>query len=441
MEILRTLNLTQAGDAKEAVLDNWARDMDADGIVFDLEMPVTVGAVGGTPAVADLVAALKYFLGTVNLYYGANQQYRPLEGADGVDLRRWHRGANLNEVPNDFVGVAAKGAPGAQVWKARVVYALRHPTMRGRQKRVGWVQGRSVYVKVQEANAIAGAVITGGITRTGGATAKVALKPLYRVNAGKRSPWSPFPTFRRIVKAELDLLGPDGLTLLCYDENAAYAATALTKYSLRIGDRELIRQVTPETVYDEWGRTIDAGGSDLSDDVTLVYAADPYGDIEEAPHGQVYLKLVTQDVASLKLGFWHYPDIGESESKDAAVTTATRLNQPVLGSVPEVKDTADYGAPSTQPIEFVGPGDARFAKGAGVIATPDGETMLSIPPYEVETAGAIIGATPAPSRPLMAKLLQKRTAMRVPGAIRTSGKGRGGALGRQGIRGVFGRFF
>ncbi len=430
MQKLRTINTINPGDSKETTLDNWPQGLQADAIVLDCTFPVTVGTAG-TPATSDLVNILAYFLNVLNLKYGRQMEFMPLVGISGQDLRRFHRFTEQKEVPNDFVGVAQ--TTGAKLFHARLTYAVRQPKMSGASNRgrIGFAQGRTIYLKVQEGQALTAGALN--LSRTSGAPAIIAVKPIFKRGDNGRTPWTPLPAFSRTVFAGLDVLGPDGCPLVCYDENAAYGSTAITTYSFRVGDLEVISQVTPQTVDDEYGRTFDAGGSNIDDEVTILYAADPHADADELPRGRPYMRLVTQDVTQLKMGTWYIPPVSEQEADAAGAATASATGRPALGSTDILGDHAVQGAAATDPLEFVGPQDPRFTTVPGIVVDQHGNSSLSVPQAHINQAAGVVAQAPQETRGAMGARVFHAPARRIPGAGTTAGAVKSGAKAAGGV--------
>lgn len=422
MQVLKTLQTNSFGDSDVALLDNWPRGLPAEGLWVDVAMPVAV-ATPGTPTAADLRAVLDAFLGVFSLSYGREKQFKPYIGVKGSKLRHAHRAMTMGEVFNDFVGVAQTA--GNKTFRARLFLTPNRQKAKGKRRLIGWTQGGTIEVKIEEAAAlVAGAL---GLTRNGAEACVVRIVPAYRVGPDG---FSHLPFYREINRDALDLTGPDGQTIAFWDDNAAFAATAITKYSLRIGDTELIRQVEPKYVDQDYSRLVDAGGSDFTDEVTLLHVADPYADEREIPTGVPYLTLVNQDVATIKGRFLYLPPYDDSEVT-AIVTEAAALRGEAINAVlPEpTTNPSNNGSQSVAPIEFIPRRDARFDTEPGIRADVNGGAQVFVPAH----VPAVARGLPAP----MIQRYQKVTSLRVPGATSSTGDGRRGTI-RDTIRRVFG---
>lgn len=431
MERLRQLVTTGAGDSDNDRLNNWRDGMAAEGIWLDLDMPVTVGGGGGTPVAADLVAALDNFLGVVDVSYKLGTEFRPYQGASGAVLRHAHRVMTLREVWNDFVGIAAAGAPGAHVWHARVYLTPHRQKAEGRRRLIGPTQGKTFEFRVEEASgAFAGAVLA--LTRTAAVNANCRIVPAYVAGPDE---FSHLPHYREINRNALDVEGPDGTTLAFWDDNAAGGGTAITKYTLRVGDRELVHQLEPTYVMEQYAKNIDAGGSNFVDTVTPLYMADPMDDEREVPAGPVRFAMVAQDVATIMGRFLYWPPIDEKAAHAIVQAAAVTAGQDVNAQLPEPGDEPEKnGAQATQSLRFVRPGDHRYESEAGLLATRDGQ----VTPY-VPRAKQAVGEQLKSINPALLRRHQKLIGLRIPGGTGTHGKGQGTT--RASVRSVFGHLF
>lgn len=431
MELLNTMSTGAAGATDTLRLTTFREGMQAEGLRLRCKWPVTVGTAG-TPTTSDLVSCLKYFLSALSLKHGPSQEHTAYDSVPGDELRSIYRAVEMDEVPNNFVGVAQTAA--AHTWQADLFLPFRHPMMRGRQRRPGWTQCRSMRLDVVEGSSLTAGALN--LSRTAG-NATVDIIPVYR--PGKDT-IAPVLSYRRINSPRLDVEGPDGLVLVAWDANAAYASNGLTKYSAQVGGRPLITNLGPDIVNDEWSRLIDAGGSNVTDVVTLVYFADPWSDIDHAPAGRLTLQQADQYLTTLMLRVLYWPDLGESEA--AYVQYAAReRKEAVVGSKAAPPAGADPGANATAPLELVHAKDPAFFTAPGIGATPDGTTFLSVPQVAIAAGSAAVNGAAAGTGQAVASQVQRAVAQRVPGAIATSGHTRGGTLGRQGIRSTFAPLF
>jgi hypothetical protein len=422
MEILRTLSTTAANDADEALLDNWPAGKPAEGIYVDLTMPVTVG-VGGTPTASDLKNCLAYFLGQVSLSYGANRQFKPYIGVDGGKIRNLHRLMTMVEVWNDFVGVVK--VAGAQLFRARLFLTATRQKADGRKRYIGSSQGRTMFVQVREGDALTAGAL--GLTRTALTACQVLIVPAYRTG---RDTFTHLPHYREVNRAALDVSGPDGKTLAVWDDNAAFSATAITKYSARFGADELLSQVEPKYGVVDYRRSIDAGGADISDEVTPLYMADPFASEDELATGAPYIKLVSQDVASIKARFVYFPNVDESDAATIAKDAAALRGEDVIASIVDLPDDPSHnGHAATASLELLGASDSGFGVRSGVHADAKGNVRVHVPQMTAAAAKTL----PEPLR----QKAEKLNALMVPGATSTSGKGAANTV-RSFVRSAFG---
>jgi hypothetical protein len=432
MEILRTLVTTGDGDSDNDRLNNWPDDQPAEGIWFDMDMPVTVGGGGGTPGAADLVSALNHFLGIVNVSYKLGTEFRPFQGVDGGAMRTAHRVMTLREVWNDFVGVAAAGAPGAHVWHVRVYLTPHRQKAEGPRRLIGWTQGKTFEVTTQEQ---AGAFVapTLVLSRTAGLNFNLRIVPAYCAGEDQ---FSHLPHYREVNRTALDVEGPDGTTLAFWDENAAGGGTAITNHSVKVGGRELVKQVTPTFSREQYAKNIDAGGSNIDDTVTPIYMADPFDDERSLPAGPVYFKMVAQDVATVMGRFLYWPPVSEQDAASVTKAAAKNSSSDVAAQLPAVGDSPESnGAQATRSLIFRRRDDQRFESEQGLVADKDGTQVVPFVPKEKQALGAAMKA----SNPALLRRHQKLIELGMPGATKTTGKGYGTM--RESVRSVFSHLF
>ncbi len=424
MEILRTLSTNANGDSDSDRLDNWPDKMAAEAIDLDMDCPVTVGTAG-TPAAIDLKNVLAHFLGVFNLLYKLGVEQRPYQGCNGGHLRNIARLLTLREVWNDFVGVAQ--TVGAKVWHARVTLTPRRQKAAGRRRVVGWTQGGSIEIATKESPGLTAGALN--LSRTAGANFTLRVAPRY-CNGGDE--YSHLPFYRETNRDALDVLGPDGKMLAVWDDNAAFGATAIGKFSLRLGEREYVRQVEPKYVDERYAQHIDAGGADITDEVTLFYGADPFADEAELPSGGALVKLITQDVATIKARFVYFPPLPETETDAIAKAAAEARKEDTAVQLPEPPGDPDYnGHQAVAPLIFRGPKDKRFAGVPGLVATRGGEVTPFVPQQLVPPG--------LKGNPALLRRVQKLTGLRMPGATGTRGKGIGSR--REAVRSAFSHLF
>lgn len=422
MQVLRTLQTNGAGDADSVLLDNWPKRLPAEGIYVDVDMPVAVGTAG-TPTLADLRACLDYFLGVVNISYGREKQYKPFQAVKGTKLRHAHRAQTMTEVWNDFVGVAQTA--GAKTFHARLFLTPNRSKAKGKRRLIGWTQGSTFELKTEEGPALTAGALN--LTR-GAGNFVLRVVPAYRIGPDG---FSHLPHYREINRDALDWTGPEGKMLAVWDDNSAFPATQIGKYSLKVGEVELFHQVEPRYVDNEYSRMIDAGGSDFTDEVTLLYVADPFADEEDLPTGAVNVELVSQDVATIKGRALYLPTIDDA---DAIAAEAAAIRGDDINAVlpPPPADPAKNGHQATAPIEFVPRTDARYDSESGLRATSKGQVEVFVPASIQEMAKSMPQS--------IVRRMQKVTQLRIPGNTGINGKSRR-APSRASVRGVFASHF
>jgi hypothetical protein len=430
MEVLRILNTTGAGDADQDTLDNWA-ELPAEGVWLDGELPVTVPGGGGTPNVTDLRNLLAAFLSDFTLKYKLGQEYIPLDSIDGTVLRNIHRLMTHKEVVNDFVSVAQTA--GAKTFHVRLFITPNRQKAKGARRFIGWTQGRTIEVSIKEA----AFDTTGGIafTRTPGANASWRIMPAYRVGPDQ---FTHLPHYREVNRAAQDVTGPDGKHLAIWDDNAAFSATAIGKYRLQLGAHELVRLVEPKYVDEDYARELGADGADITDEVTLFYAADPFDDEAELVTGRPHVKLIAQDVASILARFVYFPTVSENEALVIAEAAAIESGDDLNATLPEPPaDASKNGHQSVAPIEFVRRTDARFATVPGLMASKGSRTVTPFIPKAAVAMASALKSTDGTGGLL--RRHQKLTLLRVPGVTNSLGKGVGNlrASGRSAFGGLF----
>lgn len=422
MEVLRTLQTQVANDTDTQQLDNWARGLPADGLYVQAEMPVTVGTAG-TPALSDLKNLLDYFMARFSLSYGDARQYKPYQAVPGHILRNIHRLMTASEVWSDFVGVAQ--TTGAKTFRARLFVTpqrQKSESSGAAPRRIGWTQGRLIEVKNDE-----GAALTAGalnLSRTAGSPCLIKIIPRYAVGDDA---WSHFPHYREVNRNALDLQGPDGLMLAFWDDNAAFASTALGKYSLRLGDIDIIRLMEPSFFYVDYARLLDVGAPNISDEETLLWAADPFAPDEQLVPGAPYFKLVTQDVAQLKGRFLYYPAVSGDEAKAVVQQVAMARNENVVATLPEPPNNpANNGVAASAPLRIVPQSDERYEGATGVRAGPNLVADVHVPAKVTGQARALASISAAEQRKYA-----KQVSLRVPGATQSNGRGHTNDLRRK----------
>jgi hypothetical protein len=435
MKILRTLVTNGLGDSDTDQLENWDPGMAAEGVWLEGELPVTVGTPG-TPTVADLRNILAGFLGAFTLRYRLGQQYTPYEAIPGDTLRNVHRAMTLREVYNDFVGAAQTA--GAKTFRVRLFLTPNRMNAKGAQRFIGWTQGRTMEVIIAES----GSAFTAGalnLTRTAAVNATWRLIPAYRVGPDQ---FTHLPHYREVNRAATDVAGPDGKHLVVWDDNAAFAASVIGKYSVRIGEHQVIDQVEPRYIDEDYAREVASiGGADISDEVTILYAADPYEAEEKLLTGAPYVKLVSQDVASILARFLYFPSITDVEALAITAGAVREAGEDMSAQLPEPPaDPRHNGHQAVAPLEFVRRDDARFHVWPGLMASKEsGSVIPFVPRAAVAAAGALKAAAGDASAEAMARKAQKLTLLRMPGVTASSGRGRGNI--RNAARAAFGGLF
>lgn len=428
MQLLRTLRTADAGDSDDDLLDNWPKGQAAVALDLDLDLPVTVGKVGGyTPTAADLAAILKYFLGVVSLSYGAKAQHKPYQGISGDKLRRFERIMSQAEVYNDFVGVAQTAA--AHVLHARVRLHVNRKLAKGVRRFIGWTQGRTIKLDIREGAAFPaqGAAL---LSRTAGVDFVCRVMPVYRIGPDQ---FTHFPYYREVNRAAQDATLPDGRPLAVWDDNAAADATAIGKFSLFIGEAQLHRQLEPKYVTRDFRGRIDAGGSDFTDEVTPLYVADPFEDEVKLPVGVPNVQLLAQDVATIQARWFGFPVVNESDAATIVAEAAEARGETVTGTIPVVPSNPDdNGHVSVSPIEMVGAQSMRSGLVPGLMADRDGTVSVHVPEHAQAVAKA------AGNKSLAARV-EKVNALAIPGTHSTNGASVGGKA-RTVVRGMFAAF-
>jgi hypothetical protein len=432
MEVLRTLNTQGAGDSDLDTLDNWP-EMPAEGIFLDGDLPIVVPGGGGTPTAIDLRNLLASFLGLVSIKYKLGQEFAPYDGVGGDILRNVHRFMTHREVYNDFVGVAQ--VAGAKTLHVRLFLTPNRQKAKGQRRFIGYTQGRTFEVSIKEADAMQ---VAGGMAFTRGAgNATWRIMPAYRVGPDQ---FSHLPFYREVNRAAQDVSGPDGKVLAVWDDNAPFATTVIGKYRLRLGEHELVRLVEPKYLDEDYARELGSEGADITDEVTLFYAADPFDDERELVTGAPYIKLVNQDVASILARFLYFPTITESEALTITSAAVEAAKADLNAQLPEPpSDPRKNGHMAVAPIEFVRRDDARFSTEPGLMASKQsGAVVPFVPKAALSMAAALKQADSSGSEALIRRA-QKLRSLRVPGVTTTSGKGAGNL--RNAVRTAFGSLF
>lgn len=432
MEVLRILNTTGPGDSDIDNLETWPDELPAEGIWLDGELPVTVGTAG-TPTVAHLRDVLDYFLGLVSIKYKLGQEFAPYDGLNGSTLRNIHRIMTLREVYNDFVGVAQ--TTGNKTWRVRIFLTPNRQQAKGQRRFIGPTQGKTFEIAIKEGDALTAGALN--LTRNGSTNASWKVMPAYRVGPDQ---FSHLPFYREINRAAQDVSGPDGKMIMVWDDNSAFESSVIGKYRLRLGEHELVRLVEPKYIDEDYAREVGSGGADVSDEVTILYAADPYDDERELVTGAPFIKLVNQDVASILARFLYFPPITESEALTITKAAVEAADEDLNAMLPEPpSDPRKNGHQAVAPIEFVRRNDARFSTEPGLMASKDGRSVVPfVPQARVAMATALKNADAAGSEAL-ARRAQKLGALRVPGVTTSTGKGNGGI--RNTVRSAFSHLF
>ncbi len=432
MEILGSLSLAAANSNDQFRCQSWKRDTVAAGVMLDCSLPVNVTTTL-TPTTADLILLLKYFLAVCSLSYGPSQEFRAFEGIDGGELRNIQRAMTLKEVPNTFVGTAT--GTGQKTFNAKITYWFSPVYASGRPKWLGGDICQTFKLELQEGTTFP--TFSGGASARGAGACIITVVPIYRPGSSSKALMHP-PNYRRINQSKLDLETPEGLVYLLWDDNAAYASTAIGKYSVTMGDDQVLVNVPPNYMNDEYAQFIDAGGSNISDLETILYAAPVFDDIERWPHGKAYLKLISQDVATLKARAIFWPEMTESDADRFASHIGRTRGQAVLLSTSEaIHADADAGYSATAPIEVVTSDDNAFHTKSGLIASANGETALSIPQTTTAAVAGVVSAAHGGSKEAAATKAVHSVSRTVPGAVDTRGNRRGSAKAAAGVHGHF----
>ena len=442
MELLNSLFTGAAGGTDNLVLTNWRQGMQATGLRLRGRLPIAIGA-GGTPTLTDLYNVVAYFLGSFTLRYGPNQEILAYDGVPGNELMNVYRAVfqdvpynDLGTVGTSFVGNAQ--TTGNKTLTVDVEVPFVHPQHYGTQRRPGWTQGRSMRLELVE-----GATLTPGsltITRQSAVNAQWDVIPLYRPGEDQ---WSPILAYRRINSQRLDAVGPPGVPVAVWDDNAAGISTSITKFRLFVGANEVHSNIVPANIWAEWLSYIDQGGSDMFlTHGTPLYVTDPTEDVDELPHGPITITLNNQDVAQLKIRILYYPDLGETAHDSALEYVARTKGRSINASVADPSNTdSDFGSASTRPVKLIDSSDARFYQRSGMHVHANGTKQAHLSPTDVAgIAAASAVSQKAGAGDTAAQLGAKRTLLKVPGAVGWDGHSRGGETRKAGVKGFVGSF-
>jgi hypothetical protein len=431
MEILGSMSTAAANGNDSFRMDNVRDGMALEGIMLDCQMPVNVTTTL-TPTAADLAALLKYFLAQFSIAYGPSQEFKACEGISGDEVRTIFRFLAFKEVTNNFVGTAT--GTGQKVLGAQLIYLFAPPYHEGRRKLPGSDVCKTIRLDVSEGNTFP--TLSGGASVRGAGAFTMAIVPMYRKQ--KTGTLIHLPWYRRINQSRLDVETPEGLVIAAWDDNAAFASTAIGKYLVRAGDDEVDTNIPPSYVNAAFSALIDAGGSNPVDSETLLYFADPFEHIERWPHGRVYIKLVSQDVPTIKLRTIFYPEMTEDHRDAFGKHIAGKKGRPLLVTTPPPENVdAHPGAAAIGPHELVFADDNRFQTEPGVIATHDGKTHLSIPKHVSDAVHAVVGQSHPGSHEAVRSHAIHSLAKRVAGSVDTRGNRRGGVNASAGIHAHF----
>jgi len=412
MKLLRTMNTNAGGDSDEALLDNWPKGQAAVALDLDIDMPVTVGQVGGhTFTAADLLALVSYFLAVFTLSYGEKAHHQPYIGINGGKLRRFQSEMLQTECQNDFVGVLKAAAP--QILKVRIRLAVNRKLAKGLKRFIGWTQGRTIKLETREGAAntfpAQGAAV---LSRTVGVNCVIRVIPVY-AKAGDI--FSHFPHYREVNRAAQDASLPDGKPLVVWDDNAAADATAIGNYTMKVGAETFHLLLPPRYIAEDFRHAIDAGGSDFTDEVTPLFVAPFFEDERKLPTGILNIQMAAQDVAVLQARALYFPTIKDTEASTITAEAAEARNETVVATIANpANEQSDNGHTATAAIEFIGAGDPRQAVTSGLIADVKGNVTVHVPAHVAAMAAG------AKNDAIVARL-EKVTALAVPGSTATSG--------------------
>jgi hypothetical protein len=422
------LQLSGAGNSAELVFDG-APEGQFDGYRLNISGTVTVT---GTPtgAAADLKAYLQRAIGQLIEEYGpTGARKTSLYNIDGLDLRTLHRLALRNEVQNNVIGTVY--AAGDVTFSATIFRPFAMPWLRGQRKRPGHTQMRSFKLKIVEGSGN----LTAGYVRKAGTFITIEVE---FCNRPGRDQLAPVLSISRENSPRRDLIGPDGVTLAAWIPGTAAAASALTAFTVDIGARRVHQLQSVQSITKAFADDhIDQGGTNITDEHTLIHYAGDLEVLEELPHGPMKFEEAKSDLSPIDMRILYYPPITELEAKRWAVHAAGRYGRPVLLTQMEPSLDQDPGAASVAVAHIVRTDDARFALEPGVIAGPGSDAAdVSIPRHYLANAKAArSGVGRAAVGDQAVRRLEKITSLRVPGA--TDSRGEGSGTIREAIRAKF----
>jgi hypothetical protein len=437
MKILDTLNLGSVGGTDSLVFSGFPDEHVCAGLRLRCSVPVTNGSGGTISALttADVKDITAHIFGALSLSYGDGNRYVAYGAVPGVELRNVYRAIEEDEVPAVIVGGSIANAASGTVI-VDLLLPFRVSRFRGTQRMPGTTQMRTMRLDVVEG---ASATITAARWTRAAGNLAIDVIPVTRFGPDY---WAPILSLARVNQARLTATGPDGLTLIAWEQSATLAATTLLRAWIFIGGRAVHENIQPAVIADEYVRDLDQGGANIADEVTVIYAGAKLDELEALPAGPLEIRQNGQELATIQLRALYYPDLPEAGA-EAARLGARRRGEPVLASA--MVPSEQYGsAPSpTMPVRLYGPSETEFTMRAGLLSDAQGSGVnLSIPQHVQAQATAVTaGAADPYSKIQAATKAQKIAALQVPGATATTGHGRGASLGRQGIRQVFSPLF
>lgn len=432
MKKFETLALTGVGDSKDIDFKKYPKGKQCEGIKLRCRVPVkNISAGPYSPTAADFAAMLDKLIGALELKGGQGQRYLIYSGAKGSEMRTLYRLFQQSEVPT-WNETAAATFIGTSIAAAAVVYVdfdlfipFAPHRFKGTPRKPGSSQMSTLYLKLDVATDTNVFKVATLEIEFATAAAMIDVVP---VDEPGPDQWVPWLSYRKINEARLGADGVDGLTFFLFDANAAYAATALTSYSLKIGDAMVHENVKPAYTQDEWSRDFDQGGSDPTDAITLLHFVRRNTDLDKVKHGVPHFEQYNQDLATIELRQVYYPALHEEAGAEGAAVAAQRKSQPVLASKPAPPAGALFGVETTLPIRLHTPDDHEYHTSPGILGMPNGHTELSIPPnVQHEVKAAVAMASSDQAKAAMLDKARKVILARIPGGTNSNGAGQGPA--------------
>lgn len=417
MHRLGTMILGGLGSSDTFLLDGVKPGLRVKKIKLRLRGPVVVGASVLATA-ADLRRFWDHFFGSFALRHGPGQNRSAYDGIDGEELRDVFRFLTWREVPNDFVGTTPAAAP--ITLESTMEIHFQPVWAKGIPRWPGSSQVRGMKLEVNEDSAQPAA---GGLNLTRGA-GNALIDVLVEYAPGPDVA-VPILSYRRLDRSRLDVETAAGLVILAADENAAADATAITEYNSEIGDVPMSVNVLPREMRERFRQALDAGGSDFSDRVTVMYVPDLQEPMERWPTGRYRQVLIDQDVASQQLRVLMYPEEGEVGVREEIGQIARDDGASVVATVLEAPPDAVPGAAAFLPRVLRRGRSNAFQTDVGLMGGRDGSTRVVVPDGIRAQVTAAVGSAGGDEREALASKLAQDIARRVPGGIDALGSRRG----------------